>query len=177
MAVAGMLVGLPLGILGILPNKNTAPDPLSEGNSIVRLGLGLIPVEMEGNDTNRYPDQDMGGPFPQIRVFNAREEYIGRSHGTRKVEPGQWASIEIVRNGTGKGQKATSLELRGDEGDPGCYSYIAHTWSDGTPVGWLGDIGKHCGKQWFYSLLYVQTAEGSLHNVSILVSIYGDRIY
>jgi hypothetical protein len=166
MAVAGLVAGLPLGILGVLPNKNTAPDPLSEGNSIVRLGIGLKLPEYDSNTTDWYTGQDMGGALPRFRVFNARNEFIGRSHGHKEAEDGQWASVEIIQNGTGRGQQATSLELRGAEGDPTCISYIAHTWSDGTKVGWLGDMGLHCGKHWYHSLLYVQTSNGGLHNVS-----------
>jgi len=171
MAVAGLVTGLPLGIVGILANKNTAPDPLSEGNSIVRLGLGLVPSEYNNNVSNWYHDQDMGGKLPRFRAFNARNEFIGYSRQDKEAGPGQWASIEVVQNGTGRGQQATSLELRGVESDPVCISYIANTWSDGTKVGWLGDMGSYCGKPWFHSILFVQTENGPLYNVSMPLAL------
>jgi hypothetical protein len=56
LAVAGLLVGVPLSVLGIIPDKTIVADPLTNGNSIVRLGIGLLPERLNNNISNAYYD-------------------------------------------------------------------------------------------------------------------------
>ena len=165
LAVAGIIIGVPLSIIGILPTKETVVDPLSAGNSVVRIGIGLLPKEH--NASNPYPNLGYGGELPKFRVYNANGEYIGRSGDSGVLGPGQWATVEIRQNGTGRAQQAMSLELRGAADDPVCIAYMSHTWSDGMKVGWLGDMGRFCGRPWYHPKLMVPTTDEGMHNVSL----------
>ena len=50
----------------------------------------------------------------------------------------------------GSGEEPTYLQVLGKD-DAVCIAYIGQTWPDGQQRGWLGDVGRGCGKRWFYS--------------------------
>lgn len=165
------LANTALGIVSVLPNGDTTPaiNPLTKGNSLVRLGIGLLPKEYADNLTN-VDYADFGGHFPELRAYNENGALIGSSNPQSGIAgAGQWVTIEIVQNGTGQAQQATGLEIRGALDDPICIAYIAHIWSDGMTVGWLGDMGEWCQRPSYYSNLYVPTLNGSMHKVYALV--------
>lgn len=165
LGVAGLLIGVPLSILGLIPDKTIVADPLSNGNSVVRLGIGLLPERLNNNISNAYYDQDFGGILPDIVAFNDNRQRIGSSRGSGKVGQGQWVNIEIHQNGTGRYQQPTSLELRGNLIDAVCIASLMHTWSDGMKVGMLGDMAEFCGQRWYYSSYKVPLANGGTHEV------------
>ncbi|KAH7402344.1 hypothetical protein DE146DRAFT_754927 [Phaeosphaeria sp. MPI-PUGE-AT-0046c] len=107
----------------------------------------------------------MGGRIPSIRVYNEHGDFIGKapSSDSSYVSPGGWVTITVDQQGAGRSQQATFLEVAGADGDPVCVSYIGQTWSDGTRLAWVGDIGKYCRKPWYYSDLYVSMPNGTLY--------------
>jgi hypothetical protein len=164
LSVAGFIAGGVFGILSLLPSKDVTPDPLAHGNSLIRIGIGL-----NATPIYEYPGRDMGGALPNVRVYNENFEVIGLGHNGNKFGPGQWATIQVDQNGTGIGQQPTYLELAGAANDPICIAYIGQTWSDGTKLGWLGDVGQYCGMPFYYSNLFVAKTDGEMHKVSALL--------
>lgn len=163
LSVIGLLFGTILGIVPIaLPEDKpqSSVDPLAAGNSLVRLGIGLN-ANLAINDT-------MGGRVPSIKVYNEHRDVIGSapSSDSAYVSPGGWVTITVNQQGEGRYQQATFLEVAGADGDAVCVSYIGQTWSDGTRLAWVGDIGAYCRKTWYYSDLYISMPNGTLYKVS-----------
>lgn len=158
--VFALLTGSALGIIGLLvPDSDNRPDYLAEGHSLVRIGIGL----------NSSTGRDLGGNIPSINVFNEEIIEIGGAQGSSAsyLGAGKYVTIPVYQNETY--QQPTYLEVAGGP-DPVCIAYVAQTWSDGTQLGWLGDMGKFCGASWYYSNLYVTSNNGS-YKVSFAVSL------
>jgi len=145
--VIGLVAGVAFGVIGLLPSAN--PDPLANGNSIVRVGVGL-------------QDVTMGGDVPVVTLFNEKKDQIGEyyDHTNRKVDAGAFA--DLVVDQTAKYQQPTYAQLY-TGADAICIAYIGQTWPDGIKRGWLGDMGKICGQKNYFSNLIVSTADGSLY--------------
>jgi hypothetical protein len=163
LSVIGIITGSILGVIPIAIPDDHSPgvtDPLAAGNSLVRFGIGL--------NANTSIKDTMGGRVPSIKVFNEHKELIGSapSPNSSFVGPGAWTTVVVDQQGTGKSQQATFLEIAGSDVDPVCLSYIGQTWSDGTKLAWLGDIGFYCKKPWYYSDLYVTMTNGTMYKVS-----------
>ncbi|KAF2463777.1 uncharacterized protein BDR25DRAFT_347010 [Lindgomyces ingoldianus] len=151
--VFALLTGSALGIIGLLfPHGDASTSYLAQGHSLVRVGIGLNSSTSEG----------LGGTVPSIRVYNEEVIPIGRASGSNltNIGAGKYITIPVIQNMTY--QQPTYLEVAGGP-DAVCVAYLAQTWSDGTQVGWLGDIGKFCGAKWYYSNLYVGTSNGSMY--------------
>jgi hypothetical protein len=166
LSVIGIITGTILGIIPLALPDNNSPatlDPLAAGNSLVRLGIGL--------NANTAINDTMGGRVPSIKVYNEHKDLIGSapSPNSSHVGPGGWVTITVNQQGAGKSQQAAFLEVAGADGDPVCIAYIGQTWSDGTRLAWVGDIGSYCKKTWYYSDLYVSMTNGTLYKVSALL--------
>jgi hypothetical protein len=160
--ILGLITGVGLdGAQFLIPGDTSQPgmqDPLAQGNSLVRLGFGFNPDRSVVNDT-------MGGRVPSIRVYNDHATKIGNaSSSTSSIAvAGQW--VDIIVEQEIKAQQPTFLEVDAMDGDMVCLAYIGQTWSDGTKLGWLGDIGRFCGKSWYYSTLHISMTNGTLYTV------------
>ncbi|KAF2444021.1 hypothetical protein P171DRAFT_494147 [Karstenula rhodostoma CBS 690.94] len=144
--VFGLFVGGILGIVDLLlPPPEIPTSPLQQGHSLLRFGIGL----------NSSVPQSLGGTIPSVRVWNEEGILIGSAVGasSRDVQPGTFKTVEVVHNDSYLFQQPTYLEIAGGS-DAVCLAYIAQTWADGTQLGWLGDMGKYCGTQWYYSNLF-----------------------
>ncbi|KAH7348012.1 hypothetical protein BKA66DRAFT_477677 [Pyrenochaeta sp. MPI-SDFR-AT-0127] len=148
-------VGLGIAQILIPSDSGAAIDQLALGNSRVRLGFGFNPNRKVINDT-------MGGRVPSIRVYNDHAKRIGMASSPIDsiAVAGQWIDITVVQDV--KFQQPTFLEVDAMDKDLVCLAYIGQTWSDGTKLGWLGDIGRFCGTAWHHSALYVSKADGGL---------------
>lgn len=151
--VFGLFVGGLLGIVDLLlPPPEIPTSPLQQGHSLLRFGIGL----------NSSVPQSLGGTIPSVRVWNEEGVLIGSAVGaaSRDIQPGTFKTVEVVHNDSYLFQQPTYLEIAGGS-DAVCLAYIAQTWADGTQLGWLGDMGKYCGTQWYYSNLFVSTKNGT----------------
>ncbi|KAF2110306.1 hypothetical protein BDV96DRAFT_603901 [Lophiotrema nucula] len=163
--VLGLLSGNILDLVPLLLPDEPNHDPLTEGNSLVRFGIGLSP-DPNFNDL-------MGGIVPSIKVYNEKKQMIGNasSSNTTTVGPGQYVTVTVTHQGSGQFQQPSYLQVEADTADIEhaiCISYIGQTWSDGTKLGWLGDIGAYCSQNhkdisWYYSELYVGMVNGTMY--------------
>jgi hypothetical protein len=144
------------GILGLvdllLPPPEIPTSPLQQGHSLLRFGIGL----------NSSVSQSLGGTIPSVKVWNEEGILMGSAVGSpsRDIKPGTFQTVEVFHNDSYLYQQPTYLEISGGS-DAVCLAYIAQTWPDGTQLGWLGDMGKYCGTQWYYSNLFVSTKNGT----------------
>jgi hypothetical protein len=132
----------------ILPLAVPKPGP----QSTVRIAVGL------------HNTDDLGGNVPGVQLWNENGEPLG-SAGVSNDKFGSGTFTDIVVNQKSN-QQPTNLQIQGGS-DSICIAYIGHTWPDGTKRGWLGDMGRYCDKQWYYSSVYVTQSNGSAYTVRI----------
>jgi hypothetical protein len=144
-----------LGIVGFV--KTNLPATPDEDHSALRIAVGLT-----GNLS--------GGDTPYIAVFNEKKEFIGYWNwvdyifkpSEAYIDAGGFKDISVTQScdKCKKGQQATWLQLfQQPEGLDGiCIAYLAQTWADGNNRGWLGDMGKLCGRSWYWSDIIVGDA-------------------
>ena len=103
------------------------------------------------------------GTVPTIFAYNEQKGFIGQyssGSGSPTVEAGSFLDVTVDQSVTddhadvGSGQQPTYLQLIASD-NAICIAYIAQTWSDGTKRGWVGDVGKACGQNWFHSDVFV----------------------
>ncbi|KAH7384496.1 hypothetical protein BKA66DRAFT_608689 [Pyrenochaeta sp. MPI-SDFR-AT-0127] len=153
--VIALIAGAVPGLVQIfLPPGDVKVDILAEGNSILRIGIGL----------NSSSTESLGGTVPAIKVFNEEKVQIGEAPGSssNNVKEGAFTVVPIFHDANHTFQQPTYVELAGGT-DAVCIAYLAQTWADNTQLGWLGDIGKLCGAKWYHSNLYVTTKNDKMY--------------
>ncbi|KAF6235251.1 hypothetical protein HO173_006445 [Letharia columbiana] len=125
-----------------VPNIRQHPD-----NSAVRVAVAL-------NAPDDGPTQ-ADGTYPAILAYNEVGDYIGWSDWQHRphIKSGGFHDV-IIEQQKGPGQQATYLQLFAGT-DAVCIAYISQTWADGTTRGWLGDMGRACGRPYYYSHIFV----------------------
>lgn len=120
------------------------PFDLNGVNSRVRIAIAL-------NDKKDGPTQ-ADGRAPALVAFNEKEWYVGASNWVAKdhVRSGSYVDVVVHQEDNGAGQEPAYLQVLGHD-DAVCVAYIGQTWPNGAQRGWLGDVGRGCGKRWFYS--------------------------
>ena len=117
-------------------------------NSMVRVAIALNGVEGLS---------EADGPEPSILAFDDNRKYMGASvnwkRGSGHIDSGGHADIWI-NHLLVKSLPPTYLQLGGPN-DGICIAYISQRWPDDTLRGWLGDMGKACGKRYYYSNIVV----------------------
>ena len=146
--------------IGLITLTFNPPLPVDHKhvNSIVRIAVAL-------NDIVAGPTQ-ADGQAPSLVAFNEDKRYIGASNWNAKdhVKSGSFVDVVVHQVTTIKGQTEWYDEMRTDwtaqkwaylqvlgRDDAVCVAYIGQTWPNGEQRGWLGDMGRACGKRWFYS--------------------------
>lgn len=148
--VVALIAEIGLGILQILPliESNSAPG----AQSIVRIGIGMF----NGSD-------NFGGDVPAITVWNEDGKRLGKAQPKGTIESGSFADVVVPQSSANV--QPTYVKVEGGSNSI-CIAYIGHAWPDGTKRGWLGDMGKHCNRQYYYSNVYVTQSNGTQHKVS-----------
>lgn len=149
--IVALVADLVIGIIQIIPLLNTHNVP-DGSTSIVRVGIGL------------YNTSSLGGDIPGITVWNEDGRRLGKvpTQGGKKVEAGSYVDIVVPQNPAKL--QPTYVKIEGGN-DSVCVAYFGHAWPDGTRRGWLGDMGKMCGREWYYSNTYVTQANGTQYKV------------
>ncbi|KAF2665822.1 hypothetical protein BT63DRAFT_459400 [Microthyrium microscopicum] len=143
LSVIGLVLDGILGIIQILPIISVVPQG---AQSIVRIAAGL------------HEEEKLGGDIPGITVWNENGKRLGSVKQSGQIEAGSFADIAVPQ--TPPGQQPTYLRIEGGKKSI-CVAYIGHAWSDGTQLGWLGDMGSQCGKQFYYSDVIVHRSNGT----------------
>ena len=131
-----------------MPNRDfdfLPADRRDEGpqNSMVRVQLAL----------NGYQGLSQAeGDTPNIVAFDDNKEYIGASNwwdGDGKIGSGGYMDIWVFQR-KGPSRPATYIQVLGHNNGV-CVAYVSQIQADGTPRGWLGDMGRACGRRWYYN--------------------------
>lgn len=140
--------------IGVIPLKwqpHVHYDP-KHTNSIVRIAIARNNV--------RDGPREAEGLVPSLVAFNDQEEYIGASNWLSKDRILSDTYVDVVVHqdeGIGaQGQDPAYLQVLGHD-DAVCVAMIGAMNPRGVIRGWLGDMGRACGKRWFYSNLEVGT--------------------
>lgn len=163
--VFGLFLGGALSLIDILlPPPEIPTSPLQQGHSLLRFGIGL----------NSTASTSLGGIIPSVKVWNEEGVFIGAAIGSSvsDIQPGTFKTVEVRHNDSYLFQQPTYVEVSGGS-DAVCVAYMAQTWADGTQLGWLGDMGRYCGKEWYYSSLFVSTKNGT-YKVSYSTALLWD---
>jgi hypothetical protein len=148
MEVVGFLISGALGVLQIVPLIDA---PAANSRSVVRVAAGLA------------DSPKLGGNIPGITVWNdvgKRLGSVGLSGG--QVAAGSFVDITVPQNVPGA--QPTYVRVEGGR-DSVCVAYIGHVWPDGQKRGWLGDMGKLCRREFYYSSVYVTLQNGTQYTV------------
>jgi hypothetical protein len=148
MDVFGFLFSGALGVLQILP---LADSPNADFQSTVRIAAGLA------------DSPKLGGDVPGITVWNELGTWLGHV-GLSGMQVQAGSFVDIVVPQTQAGAQPTFLRVEGGSNSV-CVAYIGHVWPDGQKLGWLGDMGKLCGQQYYYSSLFVTESNGTHYTV------------
>ena len=157
LSVFGIVAGGIIGLIDLLlPPPEIPVSPLDLGHSLLRFGIGL----------NSSSEESLGGTIPSVKVWNEEGVMIGSAIGSslNTIQPGTFKTVVVYHNDSYTFQQPTFVEVAGGT-DAVCIAYIVQTWSDKMQLGWLGDMGRYCGTQWYYSKVFVPTKNGT-HKVS-----------
>ena len=138
-----------IGLIGFLENnfpKLTAPTNM---DSFVRIGIAMNGV---GGEYDKL--YHAAGTAPLIHAFNEAKDHIGSSQDEEYIESGSFRDITIWQERLGPGDQATWLQIISTANEL-CIAYIGQKWADGTIRGWIGDTGKGCGRDWYFSNIIV----------------------
>lgn len=157
--IAGTIPGL---VQIFLPPGDVKVDILAEGNSLLRIGIGL----------NSSSSESLGGTVPSVKIFNEEKVQIGKALGSsnNNVKEGAFIVVPVFHESNYTFQQPTYVELAGFS-DAVCIADLAQTWADNTQLGWLGDIGKFCGAKWYHSNLYVNTKNETMYKVRSIILV------
>jgi hypothetical protein len=148
MDVIGFLLDGAMGVLQILPLVDA---PAANSQSTVRIAAGL------------WNSPDLGGDIPGVTVWNdAGKRLGGTGPPGGEVQAGSFADVVVQLNEPGA--QPTYLRLEGGVNSI-CVAYIGQVWPDGQMRGWLGDMGKLCGWQYYPSDVYVTLPNGTQYTV------------
>lgn len=148
MDVVGFLFTGALGVLQILPLVDA---PAADSQSTVRIAAGLA------------DSPKLGGDIPGITVWNDVGKRLGSMGAPGgQVQAGSFVDITVPQNVAGA--QPTIVRVEGGS-DSICVAYIGHVWPDGQKRGWLGDMGKLCNKEFYYSSVYVTLSNGTQYTV------------
>lgn len=142
------LVANKLHFTGFGPNE--IPPWKTKDGSTVRIALAL-------NSETDGPFQ-AEGKTPAVLAFGNAFQYLGRSPYFEEdsyFPTGSYIDMEIEQY-RGHGQQSPYLQIFAGN-DAICIAYIGQTMSDGTTMGWVGDMGRACGKPWYHSNVGIGT--------------------
>jgi hypothetical protein len=139
-------------IPSLLPQKPEDPSH----HTTVRIGVGIYGASDEAIKSN------MGGKFPDVRLYDKRGDYIGRNKGNfPHLDTGGFKEVTIPHEKGTDGRQAEYIALSSSSDDALCINYVTTTWPDGSSMGFLGDVGSMCGANWYYSDVIVTNYDSS----------------
>jgi hypothetical protein len=153
LGVIGLVSELIFGVIQLVPPTGDPPN----GGSTIHIGVGL----------HELNDPDSGGDVPGIGLWDEEGGTVGHVYSRdTKIKAGTFANLYVPQSPPNS--QPTYVRVEGGA-DSICIAYIGHTWPDGSKRGWLGDIGQLCGKQYYYSSLFVTQANGSSYTVRLSI--------
>lgn len=150
------VLGVVAGVLSISHFITSLFDPSTKQVCVFKLAVGLNgPPGLD--DETKCCD---GGVVASVTLRDQNDQLIMSKGGkTPHADPGRGHSwfeihdgdIKTLRFDQGNIKPAAYVEVAGDHNDI-CIAMISISWAGDTgSYGWVGDWGKHCGLEWYYS--------------------------
>ena len=140
----------------LMPRASTF-DP-KHGDSAVRVAVAL-----DGGKpgSKHFNPQGADGRAPGVLVYNPVYNYVGHSDWKHRphIASGSYADLTIYQE-EGPGQQTPWVQLYAGD-DAICVAYVSQRMSDGTELGWLGDMGRACGQDWYHSNIVLEGSDRS----------------
>lgn len=94
---------------------------------------------------------ETSGAYPAVLAFDVDGQCVGHSDGADNQGDLLAGFVDVVvhHEVLGPGKQTAYLQIVHDK--PICLSYVLQNMTDGTPAVWTGDVGRTCGKEWYYS--------------------------
>ncbi|KAI8623022.1 hypothetical protein F5Y19DRAFT_493694 [Xylariaceae sp. FL1651] len=136
------VIGLMASMLGIISftegqfAKLIKPGP----ETVVRIQVGL---DYAGGLSNA------GGDIPDVRIFNEAGTSLGKYAYRGHIHNNEFRDIIIQHKH--RSNQAATYALFSAHNDAICIAYATVTAPSGDKYGWVGDWGRKCGGNWYYS--------------------------
>lgn len=149
--MTGLLAGRD-GLLGGGPcaavRESTPTAASNSKDSVVRVA-GTV-HDFNADDAFEHVNKILEA-YPAILAFDVNGQYIGHSNGAESQGYLSAGFVDVVvhQEKSEPSKQTTYLQIFRDK--PICLSYVLQNMSDGTPAVWTGDVGRRCGKEWYYS--------------------------
>ena len=140
----------------LMPRASTF-DP-KHGDSAIRVAVALNGGKPGGK---HFDPQGADGRAPGVLVYNPVYDYVGHSNWKHRpnIASGSYTDLTIYQD-EGSGQQAPWVQLYAGD-DAICVAYVSQRMSDGTGLGWLGDMGRACGQDWYHSNIVLEGSDRS----------------
>ena len=140
----------------LMPHTSTF-DP-KHGDSAVRVAVALDGGKPGGK---HFDPQGADGTAPGVLVYNPDYDYVGHSDWKQRprIASGSYTDL-IIYQAEGPGQQAPWVQLYAGD-DAICVAYVSQRTNDGTALGWLGDMGRACGQDWYHSNIVLEGSDRS----------------
>lgn len=135
-----------IGLVGFM-ESNLPDGKRNPMDSSVRIAVAL-----NGDKGVRGALRHAAGEAPLVQAFNENQHLCGATNNFLHpyIHSGSFMDLTVSQSKLGPGEQATSLQIIPTTNEL-CIAYISQTWADGTHRGWVGDMGKGCDRDWYYS--------------------------
>ncbi|KAI9794611.1 MAG: hypothetical protein M1816_004498 [Peltula sp. TS41687] len=141
-AAAFNVVGVLMGVVGMIGLGKDLFAAKEGATTNVRVHVGLA-----------KDSSNTGGSLPDIALFDAFGNVVGRKESSDNghVKNGNYVDIRVEHNDKNDNRQSEYLSISAGNTDAICVAGITVTWPDAGKQAWVGDIGRMCEVDWFYS--------------------------
>jgi hypothetical protein len=151
------------GLLGVVSFAQSLFPAFTGSSTRVRIAAGL-----DGTQGLRAA----GGGIKRVAAWDYNQNQVGETiasdswntvtgtmnYGIFGVPEGNFVDIDVPLGWSNKQTPFIVIDS-GRQGwqnsDAICIAYVSTTWADGAQYGWIGNWGRECGLEWYYSGIYV----------------------
>ncbi|KAK7970092.1 hypothetical protein PG996_001473 [Apiospora saccharicola] len=145
---AADVIGLVADVMGIWSFLGDNLAPGESDDSVYRIFVGVDGTEHNGEELSAAP-----GVIDAVKVYNTNHDLMGTGPGGMIGFNGHGFG-DVTASQLGSQQSIFTEFFAGD--DAICMAAIGATMPGGTNWGWVGDWGKLCNLDWFYSGYHIK---------------------
>lgn len=148
------VIGLISNAIGLISFLETNIPHVAVANpldSYVRIAVAL-----NGDKGVAGALRHAAGEAPLVNAFNENQHLCGQTGDFDHpyITSGSFYEMTVEQGELGPGEQATYLQIIPTTNEL-CIAYISQKWADLTSRGWVGDMAKGCGRDWYYSNIIV----------------------